>query len=472
LTHSINIALFLIPPVVIGYLVVHDILPRHDGSWNVFALKCFLGVAIGFGLTSFVTYWLLVSGFFSRESQLLAETMVIAALVAIVAYMPRSEGARARVRERQATAVPRTLLQFSLAIAWSAALIIAVLAFATLSSHLPHGVWDGWAIWNLRAKFLFHGATHWTDAFSKELFWSHPDYPLLIPTNIARGWMIVGHDTVVVPILFAAVFTFGVIGLAMTGLSLVRDRSQALLAGMVLLGTPLLIARGAAQEADVPLAFYFLSFFVVLALRDVSQSGRMWLLLGLSAGLTLWVKNEGSLFFVSAGLCLALALSIHAFSLNWRNLICFFSGALPGVLLLAHFKSRLAPQADLFANQTALELGAKLLDMDRHATVQKEFFTSIGGFGEWLVSLPIALLLYFLIVGRSVHGSLTELIILPVALLTLTAAGYYFVYIITPYDLNWHLATSLNRLLLQLWPSALFLYFRLVRTPQEIAQPC
>jgi hypothetical protein len=39
----------------------------------------------------------------------------------------------------------------------------------------------------------------------------------------------------------------------------------------------------------------------------------------------------------------------------------------------------------------------------------------------------------------------------------LSLAGYYATYVISPYDLRWHLNSSLGRLLLQLWPSVLLL---------------
>jgi hypothetical protein len=45
------------------------------------------------------------------------------------------------------------------------------------------------------------------------------------------------------------------------------------------------------------------------------------------------------------------------------------------------------------------------------------------------------------------------------AALLLTLAGYFFIYLITPRDIYWHLRFSLNRLFIQLWPSAIFLFF-------------
>ena len=45
--------------------------------------------------------------------------------------------------------------------------------------------------------------------------------------------------------------------------------------------------------------------------------------------------------------------------------------------------------------------------------------------------------------------------------------GYFFVYVLTPLDLAYHLATSLNRLFLQLWPGVIFLVFMIARTPED-----
>jgi hypothetical protein len=45
---------------------------------------------------------------------------------------------------------------------------------------------------------------------------------------------------------------------------------------------------------------------------------------------------------------------------------------------------------------------------------------------------------------------------------------YYVLYLITPFDLDWHLATSLDRLILQVWPAVVFLFFYHARTPREV----
>jgi len=58
------------------------------------------------------------------------------------------------------------------------------------------------------------------------------------------------------------------------------------------------------------------------------------------------------------------------------------------------------------------------------------------------------------------------------ALLTLflKLLGYFFIFIITPFDLKWNLATTLDRLLMQLWPSFIFVFFLFARTPEYMKQ--
>jgi hypothetical protein len=51
--------------------------------------------------------------------------------------------------------------------------------------------------------------------------------------------------------------------------------------------------------------------------------------------------------------------------------------------------------------------------------------------------------------------------------LALMFVGYFFVYVLTPMDLIWHLGTSLERLLLQMWPTFLFLLFLVIGPAEE-----
>ena len=46
-------------------------------------------------------------------------------------------------------------------------------------------------------------------------------------------------------------------------------------------------------------------------------------------------------------------------------------------------------------------------------------------------------------------------------------AGYFFVYLTTPHDLAWHVNTSMDRLLIHLWPSTLLAVFLYLGDPTK-----
>lgn len=64
---------------------------------------------------------------------------------------------------------------------------VAACSLALILLASPHGEWDAWSIWNLRARFLFR-ATEAAAPFDPLLNWSHPNYPLLVPASIAGLW--------------------------------------------------------------------------------------------------------------------------------------------------------------------------------------------------------------------------------------------------------------------------------------------
>ncbi len=56
---------------------------------------------------------------------------------------------------------------------------------------------------------------------------------------------------------------------------------------------------------------------------------------------------------------------------------------------------------------------------------------------------------------------------IPIAMLT----GYVAIFLITPFDLKWHLETSVYRLLVQVWPSVLIAAFAPLRAPEKSVAP-
>jgi len=70
---------------------------------------------------------------------------------------------------------------------------LAVIMFLTAVSYSPHGEEGAWSIWNLKARFLFRAGSFWREAFSSDLSWSHPDYPLLLPALVELCWKVAGQ---------------------------------------------------------------------------------------------------------------------------------------------------------------------------------------------------------------------------------------------------------------------------------------
>ena len=72
----------------------------------------------------------------------------------------------------------KTSIQYTAWLAGTAA-IFGVCAVIVASYNNPYGGWDAWAIWNLKARFLFFGIDDgaWAQMFAPEVVWNHPDYP-------------------------------------------------------------------------------------------------------------------------------------------------------------------------------------------------------------------------------------------------------------------------------------------------------
>jgi hypothetical protein len=332
----------------------------------------------------------------------------------------------------------------------------------------PHGDgWDAFAIWNLHARFMFRGGTHWRDGFTPLIPWSHPDYPLLLPAAVAHFWTFLGYDAPALPAGIGCAFTFATVALLFSSLSILRGAILAMLGGLTLLATPSFIALGTWQYADVPFSFFILATIVLLRLYDARHSPGFLALAGLAAGFAAWTKNEGILFLATVVLARSLIVrqnrSLQRESRPIADIVFLLLSILPVLLVVAYFKHFVAPAGDLFSNPATML--HKLLDPLRYWIILSWYAREFLRFGHWLfVPAPLLLLAYYCFTRRetqSDHDSSDRASILA---LSLTLAGYFAIYLITPYDLYWHLRFSLSRLFLQLWPSAIFLFF--------LAVPC
>lgn len=354
-------------------------------------------------------------------------------------------------------------------------LVIAVLMAATMfilySLAKPHGEWDAWAIWNLRARFLSRAGQFWTDAFSPRIAWSHPDYPLLLPGIVALCWTFAHTESVAVPMAVGFLFTFGAAGVLISTLGILRGKTQSLLAGILLLGTASFVEVGATQYADIPLSFFIVAALGLLCLQDRHpENVRFSFVAGLSAGFAAWTKNEGLLFVVAVILARAIALlRFEKRPEMRRQLPALALGLAPPLIVVGWFKLRYAPPNDLMSRGWAF-IGKNLIDPARWITTISGFLKGAIALGSFLVPIALVLLLYWYLVRFKVENADRPALLTAAISLVTMLAGDLTAYLLLSSDVNWQIGTSMDRLLLQLWPAGLLMFFLAATPPQLVAK--
>ncbi len=445
----LSILVFL-PSILSGILIVHLLWPER--GWRVIWVKIFLGIGLGLGqasLSDFV-YMLL----FSNENGFLFVQLAIFAglLIAVIV----------RKRKNLRLALPRvqfSRLQIILLAGLLIVIILSTLSAVNVWAREPHGAWDAWMMYNRAARFIYRDQPGWLGSFSHQMdpiF--HADYPLQLGMDIAWAWQAVGQETQRTPIVLSGLFILSCAGLLGASLNLTKSLGQASVALLLLLGSSLIGNEGASQRADLPLAYFFLGTIVLIYLYATSRKPGLLILAGFMAGLAAWTKNEGSLFV----LVTLPALFIAFFRQNpWRVLGWYLLGLAFPLIIVLYFKEFLAPPSDVLGNGITRSL-QQALDLSRHIIILKSFGADFLSFGGWGIGILPVLLIYALIFKLAPSSDLRPAYVAIGLILILQAIGYYGIYLITPYDLQWHIDFSLSRLVFQLYVPFLFLFFTIV----------
>jgi hypothetical protein len=332
----------------------------------------------------------------------------------------------------------------------------------------PLGDWDAWAIWNLRARFLF-SADAWRNGFSTEIAWSHPDYPLLLPSSVARGYCWSGETGWASPAVIALLFLLAIPALS----ALVLVRCKGLLAAQVAAVLSLGVAYWSldySQYADMPLAFLFLAVNALFLLaRWHPGSDWMWPVAGLLAGAMVWTKNEG---WVMLAAVVASELVVRRWTppdsrRTTRQVIGFGLGLLPLLAVTVGFKLTLAPHNDLLSGLSL----AQLWDPDRYLLIARHLARMVGTSGPFRLPILPILAGYLLVSGAGVPLRLRPAVTALGLRLALVAVALTGVFLLTPLPLPWHLENAADRLLMQLLPSLILLVVAAARPPFDADHP-
>lgn len=342
---------------------------------------------------------------------------------------------------------------------------VAIVAIGILEAVLcfgisPDGGVDAVRMYNLRARFILRAAgfaaPFGTDGY---LLTTHADYPPLIPFAVAGAHRALGGASVLAPM-----WVHSCVWVAGTGLVLnwawraVGGLPTLTLLALLVCNT-FWVRTVAEQVCDVPLALLFAAGLLALrgAMTRADHSGRAALACGVYLGFALLVKNEASL------MTLAVALSVTGWSLlRWRERRA----------LLLRIGLGFAPFAALALAFETISPVNDLVELSRGSSASWERATQIAHAFLGVITDPM------LFKGAFLLALITSLAAAPVRMrdtlrgawgarawelcvfttLAMMLAGIFCVYLLTPHDLSWHLATSLNRVFAQALPAAAILW--------------
>jgi hypothetical protein len=187
-------------------------------------------------------------------------------------------------------------------------------------------------------------------------------------------------------------------------------------------------------------------------------------LAGVFAGLAAWTKDEGLLFLLLFLLAIAL----------WRRktIVASIAGAMPAGLLALIFRMTLPRGSSSLLAASAHGAAHRLAELSRNGDILMAFAKGFAGMGVGWYH-PVEPIIVAAIVLRFHRGRARDAAFAGAIGLALLL-GYFGVYAVTSNDLSWQLSTSLDRLLVQVWPLlavAAFLGMRAPRTAPAPAAP-
>ena len=460
------IVIFLLP-ILTGGLLIHWIWPDRDGKILIF--KAILGIGIGLGIESLL-YFLYLLWFAGRHWFIVIQLTIFLLLLACVIWEERKRGG---------SFVPNwhmpglTRIQGILVGLGCVVLLVSLSSTVSYLLRRKQGDWDAWMMFNRAARFIYRDQANWLESFSPRMdpiF--HADYPLLLAMNITAGWDTLGYETPHVPMAQSALFALACAGLMVSALASIKSVGQAAIGLVVLWGIPVVVNEGSREMADIPLAFFILATGILIYLFVLHKKPGLIALAGMTAGLAAWTKNEGSVIVIATALALAIAFIREK---PLRILGWYALGLALPLSIVLYFKFFLAPPSDVLSNGLARSI-AQILDISRHKEILNFYWGEFLGFGSWGIPgfsigiIPI-LLFYLLLFNSGVIRERPAPYIAGITMFIVQALGYYAIYLITPYDLTWHLYYSIERIALQIFPLIAFLVLTASRSPESVFDP-
>ena len=459
--------LALVAPVVLGSWLVRRLL-GSGGHQPGFGLTVSMGAITGLGLASVALWWSYLAGVPLRVWWWVELAMVVASVVLLARWCRRRRGVRAHEHEHEREDVDDQVyvsarLHRLISVAALLCLGAAVAAVVIKMVFCPHGEWDAWAIWNLHARFIFRDTAQSLGYLDAVMDWTHPDYPLLVPLTVVRGWTLNRGESVVGPALLGPVYMLASVGLVYFGLARQQGKTTARLALITLLAAPVVSQNAAAQLADTPLAGNTLLCVVCCFLGVYTAQPRYLLLGGIAAGLAAWTKNEGLFVVLALAGLLLPALRQRSRGQSLRQLAWLAAGLLPGLVTLALFWQRVGGYGGgTLATLSTGQAMTQLTTTGRLWPVAVRYLQEPLNLRVWGAA-PFMLALCPLVLGLAPDQGIRRSALAAGLVVALLHAAQFVMFVIIPGDQAWLMDSALHRLLLHGFPSALLVVWTLVR---------
>ncbi len=429
----------------IGFLLI-TLLLKNTQSLN-FYLKSILGIGLGLGISSQITFYSFL--FFNKllPSAIISAHAILLTALIIAQFFVGQE--------------PK--IEFSLPkVTWlnSAILIFTAMILSLVIKQglfYPDGGWDAWQVWNFKAKFLLLAGEQWQNLFSPELWRSSPHYPLLLPLINVWGWLWTPQPGNTTPLITSILFAVLTGGLLSSALWEQNKNIFSLLPGLLFLTVPLISLQATTQYCDIVLSFYLLASIISLTQAQKQQSNLLTLLSGLFTGFLSFTKPEGliaalilNVLFI--GLTLWKRLRQHK-DFAWSNAQLFLLGLVLASLPTLAFNVLYSPGNQTFVNGLTSTL--KPATWERFELIMVFLLMELKS-GKWN-GLWLLLLFGFFIGGKKLWNKNTIITAGFLVLYLGVILTYY--HINTYFEIKWWLSVSLYRILISLLPLFLFWVF-------------
>ena len=316
----------------------------------------------------------------------------------------------------------------------------------------PPVAWDARSIWWFHASWIEGGAGAFRDALANPaLAYSHPDYPPLVPATVAGAWTSTGGSGLWIAQAVSTVLTLSAVAMLAYAVRHLVPTARPMVARLLALG----VALGTWATADYGIAAGYvdhlwaaaLAAAVVLLFVDgsiVAADGRggsgrgghlaLAVLLATVAALT---KNEGMV----AALIVAVLFTVRARH-HLGRAACMWAPVAAG-LVWAVVARGFGATSDLSSSPRIGQLTSG--DLEPLGRIPRTI-TTFGGHVGWVLAGALVVSVVGALTLRQARRSVGMVsAVWPWLVIVGFGIGLLATYVISPYDIGWHLATSADR---------------------------